>query len=286
MSDVEDWYTERLLGRAGYSLPVRKRLHKERSAFQEIEVFDSLHHGRVLALDGAIMLTELDEFPYHELLTHPALWTLQKAERAFLVGGGDGGTVGELLRRDGLEITVAEIDERVVRVSQEYFPELAKSLDDPRVTLSFADGVAALREAEGSGLDLVVVDGTDPVGPAAGLIESEFYETVAAALSPAGVFTAQTQSPFYHPEAITKIYRGLGEAFANVRMYWGVCPSYLGAFWTFAYASQERDPLRDLVPPTGLETRYWTPEVHRAAFVLPPFVQACLPEGHPQRTHV
>ena len=159
-------------------------------------------------------------------------------------------------------------------------------LDQWPVTLSFADGVAALREAEGSGLDLVVVDGTDPVGPAAGLIESEFYETVAAALSPAGVFTAQTQSPFYHPEAITKIYRGLGEAFANVRMYWGVCPSYLGAFWTFAYASQERDPLRDLVPPTGLETRYWTPEVHRAAFVLPPFVQACLPEGHPQRTHV
>lgn len=284
MSD--DWYTERLLGMAGYSLPVRERLHDEQSAFQRIEVFDSAHHGRVLALDGAFMLTERDEFTYHELLAHPALWTLAKAERAFLVGGGDGGTVGELLRRPGLEITVAEIDERVVRVSQEFFPELAKSLDDPRVTLSFADGVAALKDAAGSGLDLVVVDGTDPVGPAAGLIESEFYATVAGALAPEGVFVAQTQSPFYHPQEIAKIYRGLSEAFANVRMYWGVCPSYLGAFWTFAYASQERDPLRDLAPPAELETRYWTPEVHRAAFVLPPFVQQCLPEGHPQRTHV
>jgi spermidine synthase len=261
-------------------------VHSERSPYQAIEVFDSASHGRVLVLDGCVMLTERDEFVYHEMLAHVGAQALGDPRQAVVVGGGDGGIVRELLEYPQLEVTQAEIDERVTRVSQEYFPAVAGRLTDPRVTLAFADGAQHLRDAQAASLDLVVVDSTDPIGPAEVLITEEFYRTVARSLKPGGALVAQTQSPFWHPESVERIYGALARVFPRVWMYWATCPSYLGFIWTFCFASAEADPLARALPAdvhTTLGTSYYSAGVHRGAFALPPFLQRFLPEGHPQR---
>lgn len=283
----DGWFVETQLDAVSYGLRIERRLHTEQTPYQHIEVFQSPHHGRVLILDGCVMLTEQDEFIYHELLAHPATQTLSSPRRAVVIGGGDGGTVRELLKYPALEITLAEIDERVTRVSQEFFPALTAGLDDPRVTLAFQDGVAYLDDLESGALDLVAIDSTDPVGPAEGLITSEFYAKVGRALRDDGVLVAQSQSPFVHPQELETIVANLSQVFPQVWLYWGVCPSYLGAFWTFVYASRTRKPLEGAGPQAGvhraLNTRYYTADVHRGAFALPPFLQELLPAGHPQR---
>ena len=284
---AELWFTERMFAQAGYALRIKRTLHAEQTRFQRIDLFESFHHGRVLALDGCVMLTELDEFIYHELLTHTAAQTLEAPRRAVVVGGGDGGAVRELLKYPELEVTLAEIDERVVRISQEFLPATSACLTDPRVTLAFEDGAEFLARSESGSLDLVVVDGTDPVGAAGALVTDSFYGRAAGALADHGVFVQQTQSPFYHPGEIRRIYAGLSRAFPHVWMFWGVCPSYLGAFWTFCYASRARHPLDHLgsasLAPEALGAEYYSHGVHRGAFALPPFARRCLPEGHPQR---
>lgn len=277
----EGWRVERMHEHACFGVRVTRRLHTERTPFQEIEVWDSPHHGRVLLLDGCFMATELDEFVYHEMLAHPGAQTLEAPRRALVVGGGDGGAVGELLKYPGLEVELVEIDERVVRVSEEFFPAVSAGLTDPRVTLTFRDGLARLDEVAAGSLDLLLVDSTDPVGPAEGLITEGFYARVARALGDDGVLVAQTQTPFHHADDIRRIYANLARVFRGVWCYWAVCPSYVGALWTFCYASQSRDPLRDFAGADDLHarlgTRYYSAGVHRGAFALPPFVQELLP---------
>ncbi len=285
---AEGWLTERMKGIVGYQLRIKRTLHSERSPYQQIDLLESYHHGKVMVLDGCLMLTELDEFVYHEMLTHVGAAPLGGPRRAVVVGGGDGGAVGELLKYERLEeVTLAEIDERVVRLSQEHLPEVAKGLSDPRCRLRFEDGAAVLASAEAGSLDLVAVDSTDPVGPARSLVTEDFYRAIDRSLAPGGVLVAQTQSPFYHPTEIVGMYETLGKVFKNVYMYWAICPAYVGFLWTFCFASQERHPLEGLdISPMihkDLGTRYYSEGVHRGAFALPPFVQALLPEGHPQR---
>ena len=282
----DDWFTERMGDACGLSFRVTQRLHREQSPFQSIEVFDSASHGRVLVLDECVMLTERDEFVYHEMLAHVGAQSLEAPGRAVIVGGGDGGVARELLKYPQLRITQAEIDERVVRVSQEYLSFVSEGLSDPRVTLAFADGSRHLAETEAGSLDLVVVDSTDPVGPAQVLITEQFYGTVERALAPNGVLVAQTQSPFLEPESVRRIYAALDRVFDHVSMFWAVCPSYLGFLWTFCYASKGPQPLEADIDPEvhkSLGTRYYSADVHRGAFALPPFMQELLPEGHPQR---
>lgn len=285
---ASSWLTERMKGVVGYELRIKRTLHSERSEFQQIDLFESHHHGKVLVLDGCMMLTELDEFVYHEMLTHTGAALQGGPRRAVVVGGGDGGAVRELLKYDRLEeVTLAEIDERVVRLSQEHLPTIACGLTDPRTKLRFEDGAAVLAAAEKDSLDLVSVDSTDPVGPAKSLVTEQFYREIDRALAPGGVMLAQTQSPFYHPVEIAEMYETLGKVFKNVYMYWAICPAYVGFFWTFCFASQERHPFEGANIPADihrtLKSRYYSEGVHRGAFALPPFVQALLPEGHPQR---
>ena len=286
MSD--DWFVEVQHDAVSYGLRIDERLHAEQTPYQKLEVFRSPKHGRVLILDDCVMLTELDEFNYHELVAHPAAQTLDQPRDALVIGGGDGGTVGELLKYPELKVTQVEIDERVTRVCQEYFPALTQGLDDPRVTLLFEDGVAYLDDQDAASLDLVVIDSTDPVGPAEGLITGDFYAKVSRVLKDDGVMVAQSQSPFVHPEELETIVANLSEVFPEVWLFWGVCPSYLGALWTFVYASRTRRPLESAGPRPGvhreLKTKFYSAEVHRGLFALPPFLQARLPEGHPQRS--
>jgi spermidine synthase len=272
--ETEGWFTERLQDAAGYALRIKQRLHSEQTPYQRLELFEAPLHGKVLTLDGYVMLTELDEFIYHEMLAHVGLQTLPEARRALVIGGGDGGLATEMLKYPELRVTQVEIDERVVRVSQEHLPQVSRGLSDPRVELLFRDGVAYLDETPEGTFDLIAVDSTDPIGAAEGLITEAFYARAARALSEDGVFVAQTQCPFYNPDEMRRLYANLRAVFPRVWAYWAVCPSYLGALWTFCYASRTRHPLEDMRSRglEGMGLRYYTPEVHRGAFALPPFV--------------
>ncbi len=280
------WFFEYFQGAAAYGLRVREPLHQEKSEYQNIAVYDTYMHDKLLVLDGLVMLTEKDEFIYHEMIAHVPMQTLAKAGRAAVIGGGDGGTVRELVKYPGLEkIVLCEIDQRVVDVCREHLPSVSSGLDDPRVELRFQDGAKWIKEQDSDSLDLIIVDSTDPIGPGRVLFTQEFYKDAARALGEGGVLTAQTETPMYHGSVITDIYLNLGKAFSNAFMYWASIPSYLGNIWTFCYASRKRHPLNDHSPRLveSLGCRYYTEHLHGPAFSPPRLALDCLPEGHPQR---
>ncbi len=280
------WYREMYKGMVSYGYRVERTLYSERSDYQRIDVFDTYSHGKLLTLDGLVMLTERDEFIYHEMISHLPMQTLENARHALVIGGGDGGTVRELVKHKGLEtITMVEIDEMVVRICEKYFPQLTCGLSDPRVDLRFEDGIEYVKSLEPGSLDLVLVDSTDPIGPGEVLFSREFYQYVKNAMSEKGVMVAQTENPFYHGPFMKELYAKLDGLFTNAWMYWAVVPAYIGFMWTFCYCSMASHPLNDFRTENigDLDCKYYTPGIHKAAFSLPAFVYKCLPEDHEQR---
>lgn len=249
-----------------------------RSQYQEIALYETETYGRLLTLDDAVMTTEGDEFVYHEMLVHPALVMCREPARILVVGGGDGGAVREVLRYPAVrQVVLAELDEQVVELSRAFLPGIAGCIGDPRVQVRIGDGVEYLAAAADASFDVILVDAPDPVGPAAGLFGDAFYREAARVLTPEGVLAAQTESPFLHGDLIRRVQKALRRSFRHVGLYWAVIPTYPGAMWTFSIARQV--PLQRTVEPgRDLRLRYWSPEIHRAAFVLPPFV-AALAEG-------
>lgn len=279
------WFFEYFQGTVAYGLRVIRVLLTEQTDYQNISVFDTYKHGRVLTLDGLVMLTEKEEFIYHEMIAHVPMQTLFEPKRAVVIGGGDGGTVRELARYPELEkIVLCEIDRRVVEVCRKYIPSVASGFDDPRVELYFDDGAKYIREVEPGSLDLIIIDSTDPIGPGQVLFTVEFYQNAARALNGNGVLIAQTETPLYHASVVADIYRNLGEAFEKNYMYWASIPTYMGNIWTFAYASRKKHPIKDLAPrPLGdFKFKYYSEQMHRAAFAPPAFALECLPQGHEQ----
>ncbi|MFO8057854.1 MAG: polyamine aminopropyltransferase [bacterium] len=280
------WFYESFQGVASFGLRVKRVLCELKSSYQHIAVYETYQHGRLLALDGLVMVTELDETAYHEMIAHVPMQTLPKARRAAVIGGGDGGTVRELARYPGLEeITLVEIDEQVVWACREHLPSVASGLDDKRVSLKFQDGARFIKDAAPGSLDLIIVDGTDPVGAGKALFTEEFYHHAARAIHDQGVLAAQTESPLYHGPLVKDIFTKVGRAFKNNFMYWAVIPSYPGSIWTFCYASHTRHPL-DHFSFHALDPKklgYYTPELHQAAFAPPALALDCLPQGHPQK---
>lgn len=281
---TEIWFTERQLSEKGRSdvslcLRVKSILHSEKTQFQDLLVIDTYEYGRVLLLDGVIQLTQADEFVYHEMIAHVPLYTHPRPEKVLVVGGGDGGTVREALKHPAVrQIDLCELDERVCAVSMEYLPEVGSGLADPRVNRRFEDGVAyvgTLAEA----YDIIIVDAPDPEGPATGLFSGEFYRSVHRALKPGGLFSAQSESPWYNKEILRRVYRDVAGTFPIARVYHCHIPSYQSGMWCFVLGSKEHDPLaaRPPVPPAGM-MRYYTPELHHAAFALPQFVADLLRE--------
>ncbi len=284
--EADLWFSENFRGVVSFGLRVKELVHREQSPYQDIAVYDTYQHGKMLALDGMVMTTEIDEPVYHEMIVHVPMQTLPNPRRALVIGGGDGGTVRELVRYPALEeIIMVEIDEAVVNVARKHLPSLAVGLDDPRVQIRFDDGARFIKELAPRSMDLVIVDSTDPVGPAAVLVSEAFYHDAARALSENGVLTAQTESPLYHGAMVKDIFRNVGQAFANSFMYWAVVPSYPGSIWSFCYASHSRHPVKDFSfrKVEGDDFKYYTPELHKAAFAPPALALKCLPQGHPQR---
>ncbi|WP_324669497.1 polyamine aminopropyltransferase [Geochorda subterranea] len=272
------WFTEKQLPTVGLSCRVVRTLEVRQTAYQHLAVLETEPWGRMLVLDGMIQLTVADEFVYHEMLAHVPLVAHGQARRVLVVGGGDGGTVREVLRHPEVEeVVLAEIDPEVVEVCQRHFPETAACLDDPRVRLAIGDGIAHVAEHPDT-YDVILVDSTEPVGKAVGLFGESFYASCRQALRPGGLMVAQTESPFYNPQLIARCHVAMRQAFGNARLYLAPVPTYPSGLWSFMAASLGPDPS---VPageaggtPSGL--RYYSREVHRAAFVLPPFVHALL----------
>ncbi len=276
-------YAEYFAARAGFTTDVEAVLYDRWSAFQRITVLQTPAFGRMLLLDGAVMVTEWDEFIYHEMLVHPALFLVPEPRRVLVIGGGDGGTVREVLRHPTVEqVDLVEIDADVVAVAREFFPALSAALEDERVRIHYRDGADFITGAPTAFYDAVLVDSTDPIGIATGLFGEPFYRHCRRAIRPEGVLALQSESPL-HPryrQTLPQVHRLLRPLFATVASYLAPVPTYPTGLWSFTLASLQRDPLRDFQLQTAEQRyvqlrgklRYYTPALHCAAFALPAFV--------------
>jgi spermidine synthase len=272
----ETWIRERY-GNMELGFLVEDTLYSGQSEFQKVDVVKTREYGNLLLLDDCVMTTERDEFVYHEMVSHVPLLSLpHEAKQVLIIGGGDGGTVREVLRHASVEtVVLCEIDGDVIDVSKQYLPSIAGTLDDPRVDVQVRDGVAYMAEQDNR-FDVIIIDSTDPMGPGTGLFTVDFYRNAAKAMRPGGILTAQTESPFAEPEGLKRIYANLRQVFSITQAYWGVIPTYPGAMWTWAFCSQTVEPLVTVDPDKAAaiagQCKYYNLGVHQGAFQLPNFV--------------
>lgn len=281
---MELWYTEEHTDNVRFSIKVKEQLHSEKSEFQQIDFFNSQEFGKFFTLDGLMMVNEKDEYAYHDMIVHVSMATNPDIKNVLVIGGGDGGTVRELTRYTSIEkIDMVEIDERVVRLSQEYLPVTASQLEDPRVTLYFEDGVAFVDGLE-KAYDLILVDSTDPIGPGEGLFSKAFYDNCYRALSDDGILVNQHESPYYERDAkeMKRSHSKIKKLFPVSKVYQFHMPTYPSGHWLFGFASKKYDPLKDADLEAwnnlGLKTKYYNTNLHIGCFMLPTFVQDMLDE--------
>ncbi len=209
-----NWFTEICEeGGSAFSLRIRRKLHEEQTEYQRIEIYETEAFGNLMVIDGFIMLSSLDNFLYHEMMSHPAIFTHPEPKRVVIIGGGDCGTLREVLRHAEIESALqVEIDERVTRLAEEYFPELCEANDDPRAEFFFGDGIRWMKEATPGSVDVIIVDSTDPIGPAKGLFTEDFYRDCRRAVGESGVLVQQSESPLYHMDILKPMHRAMRAA--------------------------------------------------------------------------
>ncbi|MCM3714219.1 spermidine synthase [Alkalihalobacillus oceani] len=270
---MELWFIEKQTERFGITAKIKRTLHTEKTDFQQLDVIETEEFGNMLVLDGMVMTTEKDEFVYHEMVAHVPLFTHPEPKHVLVVGGGDGGVIREVLKHPSVEkATLVEIDGKVIEYSKKYLPSIAGALDDPRVDVQVDDGFMHIAKAEDA-YDVIMVDSTEPVGPAVKLFEKGFYEGISKALKEDGIFVAQTDNPWFHQELIKNVYRDVQDIFPITRLYTANIPTYPSGLWTFTIGSKRHDPLAvEESRFHDIETKYYTKELHKAAFVLPKFV--------------
>jgi spermidine synthase len=273
------WFKE--LDGSGFGLRIRvdEELLSVHSGIQKITVFKNADLGRVLLLDDVVMLTEKDEFTYHEMIVHPALLAHPNPARVLIIGGGDGGTLREVVKHNEVrEAVLCEIDPQVIEYSKKFLPFTACGFDSHKVKMNVGDGVQYMRENPGA-FDVIIVDSTDPIGISEGLFRAPFYRDCRCALDAGGIFVQQAESPFFDFDNWIRIFTELRAAFSGVFAYGAAVPMYLSGYWTFAFASETLTPWRKFserrvsaLP--GL--RYYTAKMQHSAFHLPYFAQLAL----------
>ncbi len=281
---MELWYTEKHTKNVKFSIKVNRQLVSVTSPFQRIDIFESEEFGRFLTLDGFMMLTEKDEFIYHEMMVHIPMAVKENVKKVLVVGAGDGGTVRELLKYDTIEhIDMVEIDKMVVDVCKEYLPSTACKLDDPRVSIYYEDGLKFVRSKTAE-YDVVLVDSTDPFGPGEDLFTREFYGNCYNALKEDGILINQHESPYYEAdaEAAGRAHKQLKAVFPVATVYQFHMPTYPSGHWLFGFASKKYSPVEDLKAEEwnklGISTRYYNTELHKGAFALPNYVKEIIDE--------
>ncbi len=277
------WFTEEdPENGSAFSLGIRETLHTEQSRYQRIDIYATEKFGKLMVIDGFVMLSERDNFIYHEMLSHPALFIHQRPCRVAIIGGGDCGTLREVLKHSRVEhVLQVEIDERVTRLAEQYFPELCEANHDPRAEFLFGDGIEWMRKAPDDSLDVIIVDSTDPIGPAEGLFGETFYRECMRVLAGGGILVQQSESPLYHLHHILKpMHRAMrASGFTAVRsLHFPQCV-YPSGWWsaTLARKGASLEEFRETeagAPP--FPTRYYNLAVHRGSFALPEFVRQVL----------
>ena len=279
---MELWYTDQHTDDVRFSMKATVQIASKKSAVQQIDILDTPAYGRVLVLDGGLMTTEKDEFIYHEMITHVPMAVNPNVKNVLVIGGGDGGTVRELVKYKTIEsIDLVEVDKDVVLLSKKYLPFTSCKLKDRRVSVWFEEGLRYVR-GKMAEYDLIIIDSSDPYGPAEGLFTREFYGTCYKALRDDGILINQHELPFYaaHQRSVRDAHRHIAVEFPVSTVYQCHSPSYPSGHWLFGFASKKYHPIGDLDERRwnrlGIRTRYYNTDLHRGAFALPNYVKELL----------
>lgn len=280
--NMELRYTEMNPEKFGLTVEVKGVLYKNTSKFQTVEIIDTEAFGKMLLLDGLVMTTERDEFFYHEMIAHIPMLSHPNPKHVLVIGGGDGGTVREVLKHDCVEsVVLCEIDGLVIDVCKQYLPTIASKLNDEKVSIEVRDGIEYIAKNKNK-FDIILIDSTDPMGPGEGLFTEEFYKNVNAALKEGGIMVAQSESPFANQKEIKKIYPLLRKAFPIVRAYAGSVPTYPGGYWSWAFCSESYGSLSYIddfrAEIIEKDAKLYNRQIHRGAFILPNFVKELVGE--------
>ena len=282
---MELWYTENHTDNVKFSIKVDKHLRSAESEYQRIDIFESKEFGRILTLDGYLMVTEKDEYIYHEMITHIPMAVNPDITNVLVIGAGDGGTVRELTRYNHLKnIDMVEIDEMVVEICREYLPQTACRLTDPRVHIFYQDGLRFVRNKENE-YDLIIVDSTDPFGVGEGLFTKEFYGNCFKALKDDGILVNQHESTFYtsYANSMKRAHSRIKSTFPIALVYQAHIPTYPSGHWLFGFASKKYDPRTDLKADwwnsLGIKTKYYNTILHTGCFAIPNNVRDQLRES-------
>ena len=278
------WFSEYHAPDVRHSMRVTRNLYSSKSDYQQIDIFDTPEFGKVLALDGNVMLTERDEFIYDEMITHIPMSVHPNVQDVLVIGAGDGGVVKELTRYDSVKrIDLVEMDGQVIEACRTYLPENACKLDDSRVHIYFDNALRFIRRSCDE-YDLIIVDSTDPFGPSEGYFTREFYGICYNALREDGIMVNQQGSPFYKhdAEAMQRSHKRIVNTFPISRVYQAHIPTYAAGYWLFGFASKKYHPVDDLDEERWkslhLSTKYYTTKLHKGSFYLPAYLEKMLME--------
>lgn len=276
---MEMWFHDEHTDNVKLAIRVDYQVFSAQSEIQRIDVLESKEFGKILVVDGDLMLTEKDEFIYHEMISHVPMAVHPQVERILVIGGGDGGVVRELAKYDTVEqIDVVEADPLLVEMCRKYFPQMACSLNDPRVHIYHEDGLRFIR-SKSDAYDLIIIDSPNPFGAGEGLFTKEFYGNCFNALHEEGIMINQHESPFYKEEAFQcqRMHKRIVESFPISRIYQAHIPSYPSGHWLFGFASKRYHPIHDMDgiqwKLRGIQTKYYLPRLHEGVFALPAYVE-------------
>jgi spermidine synthase len=269
---LELWVTEYQTPALGFTCKITETLKVEQTDFQHLAVVVTEQFGRMLLLDGMVMTTDIDEYVYHEMITNVALNSHPAPASVLIIGGGDGGALREVVKHPMVKrATLVEIDDRVIVASREFFPQLASSFDDPKSLVVVDDGIEYIKQRKNE-FDVIMIDSTEPIGPAVQLFSADFYRECWAALKDDGMLVAQSESPFFNADVIKMAYAGINQVFPITKLYLASIPTYPSGLWSFTIGSKQYDPEQIINKPVnGL--KYYNEGVHQAAFKLPGFAR-------------
>lgn len=271
---MEMWLKEMQLENTAMTYKVKETLVRKKTKYQDLAIIDTVDFGRMLVLDGIVQTTVRDEFVYHEMITHIPLFSHPEPEKVLVIGGGDGGAIREILKHPSVQKAVlCEIDEDVITECKKYLPEISCALGDPKCEIFIGDGIKYVKEHKNE-FDVIIVDSTDPFSIAEGLFGGNFYKDIYEALTEDGMFIAQTETPFFLPEVVKKVVNDAKKIYPVTKLFMAGIPTYPGGYWSFTIGSKKYDPSR--VDTSGIKLegcRYYTPELHKACFVLPQYIK-------------
>lgn len=275
----DSWFSEPYdVTGSAFSLKIKAKLHDERSEFQHIEIFETETYGRLMVFDGCVMLTSLDNFIYHEMMSHTALQSHAEPKDVLIIGGGDCGTLREVLKHDSVTRCVqVDIDERVTRVTEEFFPELCESNNDPRAELLFEDGIKYVADCDPAQFDVVIIDSTDPVGQAARLFGTAFYTDCQRITRSGGILVAQSESPLKQLDLIKSMSSNMREAgYSNTHTFEFPQSCYPTGWWSCTLAGKDNDLQKPRNLHKNITTKYYTTDSHKGGLTLRPFMKDAL----------